>query len=177
MRHLIYAVVLMVAGCGQSPSNPAPQVVEPTETLAKPPLDPNILFLKCMGDGSSVGKIPGMQTFSDPANEEIYLRANIRDQTLQTWIGDKWYEACDPQPKCGGTFSKGRLIYRSALYERGSADVSNSTETWSISRDDGQYSHLDEVENRSNGKLTMTRKVTIRGTCVKVDEPVPGQGD
>lgn len=176
MRHLIYGTVLMVGGCGQSPSNPAPKVVVATETPTKAALDPNILILKCTGDGSSVGKIPGTQTSSDPANEEIYIRANVRDQTLQTWIVGRWTEACDQGSKCGGTFSKSKLTYSSVLNEQGSGDFSNSTETWSISRGDGQYSHVDEIVNRSGGKLMMTRKVTIRGTCAKVDEPAPDDG-
>ena len=176
MRYFLYGAVLVVAGCGQSPSNPKPKDVVPTGMPTKAVLDPNIFILKCVGEGSSLATIPGMEASSDPASEEVYLRANIRDQTLQMWIIGEWSKACDPESKCGGTFSKGRLTYRSALNEVGRNDVSNSTETWSISRGDGQYSHVDEVENRSSGKLTMIRKVTIRGTCAKVDEPAPDHG-
>ena len=135
-------------------------------------LDPNILILKCVGEGSSLATIPGMEASSDPASEEVYLRANIRDQTLQMWIIGEWSKACEPEEKCAGTFSKGKLNYRSTPDGRGSADVINSNR-WSISRSDGHYSHVEDIENRP---LKVTRKVSIQGTCVKVDEPAPDPG-
>lgn len=171
MRHLLYGAVLMVAGCGQSARDPAPKPVMPTVTPVKVAVSPNILFFKCTGEGTSFAKMKGMEAGSDPADEETYFRANIRDQTLQMWIVGKWSEACEPDEKCIGTFSKSRLDYRSAPRERASADEININR-WSISRSDGRYSHVEDIENRP---LKMTRKVTIRGTCAKVDEPAPDQ--
>ena len=176
MRHLIYAAVLVVAGCGQAKRDPAPKTNAPTSAPTAAALDPNVFILKCAGEGLSNAKLPGADDSSDPANEELYVKVNMHSKTLQTWINNAWSDWCLAGSKCHGSFTNAKLNYRSVLNERYGDEASNSSETWSVSRGDGKYSHVDEIVQRTNGKLTLTRKVVVQGTCVKVDKPAPDQG-
>lgn len=173
MRHFIYAALLLVAGCGQPTRDPAPKAKAATSTPAAAVLEPNTFILKCAGEGLSNTKLPGADESSDPANEELFVNVDMRAKTLQTWINNTWSDWCLAGSKCHGSFTSAKLTYRSVLNERDGDEASNSSETWSVSRGDGRYSHVDEIEQRTKGKLTLTRKVTVQGTCVKVDRPTP----
>lgn len=176
MRHLFYAAVLLVAGCGQPTRDPAPKSDVPTNAPTAAALDPNLFILKCAGEGLSNAKLPGADESSDPADEELFVKVNMHAKTLQTWINNTWIDWCLAGSKCYGNFTNAKLTYRVVLNERDGDKASNSSETLSVSRDDGKYTHVDEIEQRTNGKLTLTRKVTVQGTCVKVDKPTPDPG-
>ena len=174
MRLLIYAAVLLVAGCGQATRDPAPKsnARKSAPTAAAP--DPNVFILKCEGEGLSNAKL-GADESSDPADEELYVKVNMQAKTLQTWINNRWIDWCLPESKCHGSFNNAKLTYHAVENERDGDDARHSSETWAVSRRDGKYSHVDEVEQRTPGKLTIKRKVTVQGTCVKVDKPTPDQ--
>lgn len=154
-------------------AQPGPPQASNSPTAAT--LDPNVFILKCAGEGLSDAKL-GTDESSDPADEELFIKVDMHAETLQVWINNNWSDWCLAGSKCQSSFTNTKLTYRSVLNERDGDEASASTETWSLSRGDGKYSHVDEIEQRTNGKLTLTRKVMVRGTCVKVDKPTPDPG-
>src|ERR1043166_8520897 len=99
MRHLIFAAILLVAGCDQPKRQQAlkssapgsiPQAGATSAPLTTPQAvitpDPSVYILKCEGKGSSAATLPSGEGFSDPDDEELYVRVDVGAKALQTWI-------------------------------------------------------------------------------------------
>ncbi len=149
----------------------APLRTPPAVVPAGVPADPSVYILKCEGKGSSAATLPSGEGFSDPDDEELYVKVDVGAKALQTWINNHWVDWCSAEDKCSGDYTKTKVKLHLTSTEHYRGETTNSTETFSFSALDGKFLHVDDEQKLTSGKFTLARRITYRGNCVKVDKP------
>lgn len=180
-RHMVFkrlavlAAVSLVAGCDRAGPDHAVNSKAETGTQpiehARAALDPNVFILKCTGQGSSAATFPRNDGFSDPSEEELYVKVDLRTKSLQTWIINEWLDWCSAKDKCDINITNGKVDLRLVSTEHSGHKTTHSTESFRFSRLDGRYVHVDDERIQENGNFTLGHKTTISGKCIKVDQP------
>jgi hypothetical protein len=115
--------------------------------------------------------LPNGESFSDPADEELYVRVDVRAKMLQNWIVNEWVDWCSAEDKCSGDYTKTKVKLHLTSTHHDGDETQDTTETFSYSALVGQFLHVDDERKRTRGKFTLGHRITNRGSCTKVDKP------